>query len=58
MRPNLVPSSPVMTPKTYSINFECKIKCRKRTTFAVVLEGRLHRDEDEIRVTKYEIKLI
>jgi len=35
-------------------NFEYKIKGCKRTTFTIVLKGRLLRDEDEIKVTKYE----
>jgi len=32
-------------------------KSRKRTAFAVVLEGHLLRDEDEIEVTNYGNKL-
>ena len=32
-------------------NFEWKIKGHKHTTIIVVLEGRLYKDEDEIKVT-------
>lgn len=49
---NLIPSCPAAVPKTCTVNFECRIKSHKHTTFAVELEGRLLRDEGEIKVTK------
>ena len=35
-----------------------KQKCRKRTAFVIVLEGRVIGDEDKTKVTEYESKLI
>jgi len=40
-----MPLFPATVPKTYWEKLEFKTKCRKRTTFAVVLESHICRDD-------------